>query len=857
MKKTVTVALLSTLVLTACLPVFAQTKRSTIDQGAKIRTQFARVVALTDGKGVLVQWEMAVELRNVGFYVYRVGASDQGLVSPIMVLGASARSSEEVTSGGRYQLFDPQGDERTEYVVRSIGRDGKEITSRNARVSTVKDLEAITGAPSSTWAVNGDVGNKTRSDGALELHPELRQLVEQSTPTADLDTHRWVVSQPGAKIAVRKEGMYRVTAGELAAAGFNTEADSTGWRLFANGVEQAISVSSGGGSIEFYGKPIDTAESDTRVYYLISDEVPGKRIESKVLRPIGGTSMSANYPVTVVKKERTSFDSTIHNGDVENYWGRVVTSFPTAYPFTLSAFEAVGNVTLTVRFQGYSQGTHLVRLILNGTPIQSMTWSGYSSFTGTLTLPAESFVEGTNTLEMTGMNPGDFSLFDSLSVEHKRRYQAEQNRLSFFTPGYRKVDLTGFTSQNVRVFDTTVDGNPKQIANVQAVPDGANFRVTLPSSRNMVAYAIDDSAFLVSPSVTHNNPSAYASSTQPYDLVIISHSSPDFMIASETWADYRRSQGFSAKVIDVADLFDEFNYGSSSADSIKAFLSHAHSNWTAPPRYLMLMGDSAHDPKNYEGFGNWSLVPSKNVDLEFEETASDEALADFNGDGLAEFAVGRIPARTLAAIQTAFTKTQSFETQPNQSLTRGALFAFDLSNGWDFGGTSVQLADQLPPSMPTVFVDRQNPGAQTLLIDELSAGKYIANYAGHGALGLWASSSFFGSSSVPLLTNADRPTFFTMLTCLNGYFIVPNPNFDSLSEYLLKANGGGAVAAWASTARTTPDIQTLMALRFYAKLTEGQINRAGDLVEDAKTVIPAGDVRFSWVLLGDPMLKMR
>jgi len=857
MKKTVSVALLFTLVLTACLPAFAQGKRSTVGPGAKIRTQFSKVAALSDGQGVLVQWEMAVERGNVGFYVCRVGASGKGPVGPVMVLGASARSSEEVTSGGRYQLFDPQGDARTEYVIRSVGRDGKEISSKSAPVSMVKDLEAITGAPSSTWAENGDVANKTRSGGELELHPELRQIVNENLQTADLATHRWVVGQPGAKIAVRKEGMYRVTAGELAAAGFNTETDPVGWRLYAEGVEQAISVSAGGGYIEFYGKPIETVESDTRIYYLINDSVQGKRIETKVLRPIGGTSISANYPVTVVKKERTSFDSTIHNGDVENYWGRVITSFPTTYSFSLNALEVTGNINFNVRFQGYSQGTHLVRLILNGTPLQSMTWSGYNTFSGNLTLPADRFVEGTNTLEMTGLNPGDFSLFDSLAVEHKRRYAAEQNVLSFFTPGYRKVNVTGFTSPNIRVYDTTVEGNPKQIANVQAVQDGANFKVTLPSSRNIVAYALDDSAFLVSPAVIQNNPSNYASSTQPYDLVIVSHSSPEFMAASETWADYRRGQGFSAKVIDVADIFDEFNYGSASADSIKAFLNHANTNWTHPPQYLFLMGDSAHDPKNYEGFGNWSLVPSKNVQLEFEETASDEALADFNGDGLAEFAVGRIPARNLALIQTAYAKTLSFETQPNQTLSRGALFAFDLPNGWDFGGTSVQLSEQLPVGTPITFVDRQNPGAQALLLSELSAGKYIANYAGHGALGLWASSSFFSSSTVPQVTNATRPTFFTMLTCLNGYFIVPNPNFDSLSEHLLKSSGGGAVATWASTARTTPDIQAIMALRFYGKLAEGQINRAGDLVEDAKTVIPAGDVRFSWVLLGDPMLKMR
>ena len=550
MKKTVSVALMFTLVLTAFLPAFAQRQRSTADRGAKVRTQFARVVALTDGDGVLVQWEMAVERRNVGFYVYREGATDGGLVSPVMVLGASARSSEEVTSGGRYQLFDPQGSAHTEYVIRSVGRDGNEISSRTARVSMVKDLEAITGAPASTWAMNGDVANKTRSGGKLELHSELRQLVEDNLQTPDLMTHRWVVGQPGAKISVRKEGMYRVTAGELAAAGFDTESNPAGWRLFAEGVEQAILVPPGNAYIEFYGKPIDTTESDTRIYYLINDVVPGKRMETKVLRPIGGTSVSANYPVNVVKKERTSFDSTIHNGDVENYWGRVITSFATTYPFALSALDATGDVTFTVRLQGYSNGTHLVRLILNGTQIQSMTWSGYNSFSQTLTLPANRFVEGVNNLEMTGLNPGDFSLFDSLSVQHKRRYEAEQNRLGFFTPGYRKVDVRGFTSQNVRVFDTTVDGNPKQIANVQAVQDGSTFKVTLPSSRNFVAYAIDDSALLVSPAITQNNPSNYASSNQGYDLVIISHGSPDFMVASESWADYRRGQGFSAKVID-------------------------------------------------------------------------------------------------------------------------------------------------------------------------------------------------------------------------------------------------------------------------------------------------------------------
>jgi hypothetical protein len=66
------------------------------------------------------------------------------------------------------------------------------------------------------------------------------------------------------------------------------------------------------------------------------------------------------------------------------------------------------------------------------------------------------------------------------------------------------------------------------------------------------------------------------------------------------------------------------------------------------------------------------------------------------------------------------------------------------------------------------------------------------------------------------------------------------------------------VASWASSALTTPDVQETMAVRFYRNLRNGPYDRIGDLIKDAKTAIPNGrDVRLSWELLGDPMLKIR
>jgi hypothetical protein len=117
---------------------------------------------------------------------------------------------------------------------------------------------------------------------------------------------------------------------------------------------------------------------------------------------------------------------------------------------------------------------------------------------------------------------------------------------------------------------------------------------------------------------------------------------------------------------------------------------------------------------------------------------------------------------------------------------------------------------------------------------------------------------FLAKADAAALSNGNNLSIFTMLTCLNGYFHATTADNDSLAEVLLKAPNGGAAAVWASTGDTTPDIQEIMATRFYQQLALGNLNRLGDLANDAKTVINAGrDVRLSWVLLGDPMLKVR
>lgn len=864
-------------VFSSCIPLFAQKSRSIGNPMVRGSVaEYQGIDAFSDGQGVFFRWVMKAERGNIGFLVYRMGVSGPELVTP-MIMSRYAGAINKTYNGESYEFYDLAGTLDSTYIIWNQFANGNRVSTSAFNPKFTTDFLLHTGY------TKAELENRARSKNAvlksndLSLPSSLQATVNASIQPPDPAMQRVVVTQQSVKIAVKKPGMYRVSRTELQNAGFDVNSDSANWRLFTDGIEQAIIVGDGAQYIEFYGKSLDTRDTDTRTYFLIADSVPGRRMITKFLGNIGGNVISNNYRSVVEMKERTSYNFTLRNGDLENYWGRPVYSdLPTCtapgscISIDLPGIDPAGlNAVVTVKFFGITNGAHAIRVILNNQEIGLINGNGQESFSGDLTMPASFLLERNNILKMATTLSSDTVYFDSIKVNYSRKYMSDQNKVLFFTPGYRKLDVGGFSSSNIRVFDTTLDANPQLITGLPVTQNGSTFSVRMPSNRPAVMFGVEDSGLLQSPSVTPDSPSSLSTPNNLADAIIISYSDPGFMAAAESWANYRRSQsggGFGVKVVDVADIYDEFSYGAHSAVALNDFLRFANTNWQTPrPHYVLLIGDSSRDPRNYEGFGNFDFVPTNNLELIYTEAGSDEAVADFNHDGLADLAVGRIPARTTSAINIVFNKTTAFEIPAMQSLNRGAVFAFDLPFGFDFDAMSRIVADQLPPGMPKTFVPRglpepnpnnqQDPMAHQNLMNALNTGKYIVNYSGHGAAGTWATSAFFSVNDVPFLTNANNQSIFTMLTCLNGYFT--HPQNDSIGEALLKAPNGGGVATWSSSTETTPDYQLTLGAEFYREIGIGDIKRMGDLVIDAKATIPGSDVGYSWVLLGDPMLKVR
>lgn len=835
--------------------VFAQKGRSVITKPVVQSSSvvYGSVEAFSGGGGVLLRWQTETESKNLGFFVYRSNGKSRELISRTMIAGAHLQPGAELNTSGKYNFFDPDGDTSSIYYIESLSLEGLRQSSNPIFPQYVKDLSSVASSESlreATRTANSDI---VKTD--LNMPKDMSATVEANTLLPDLNAQRWVAAQPGVKIGVRKEGLFRVTRAELQNAGFDVNASSALWQLYLNGVEQSIIVGNNGDYIEFYGKGVDTLESDLRVFYLIVGQQNGKRIGTRILRPFAGNVVGKSYAQTVTNRYRSLYLSQILNGDANNFFGSVITNVGATINFNLPSVDfSVSKTPLSIVVQGYSYFPHNIRVVLNGEELSPITGENSDSMRQDYGVPTSYLREGANTLQLTSLNGSqDTNFFDSISVNYARLYEARSNQLSFYTNNYKTSNLQGFTSPDIRVFDLSYPDSPTLITNLAITQNAGTYSVRLPANRGYKMFGVENSAVSPVASIVRNFPSSLATTDHNATLLIVTHKA--WMTEANTWANYRRAQGLSVEVLDIEDIYDEFSYGVLSTNGIRDFLLYTKANWQTPPQYLLLLGDASYDYRNYENNGYFNYIPTKMVDTVYMETGSDEALADFNDDGLSEIAVGRIAARSGQDVTQAFNKTTTFELGVSQWMNRGTLFAYDMPNGYDFQTLSERLSEQLPPAMTSTFVGRMQADAHNELIAAMNTGKYIVNYSGHGSTGFWSANAFFNSNDALALTNSPNFSLFTMLTCLNGYFINNN---DSLSEALMESPNGGAVVSWTSTGKTTPDVQEIMAMRFFQQMTLGNMPRIGDLIKDAKTVVVGGrDVRLSWVLLGDPTLKVR
>jgi hypothetical protein len=817
--------------------------------------------AIGDGQnGVVIQWEIQPQTRNLGYNVYRLEKGRAVLVNPQIIFGTSLANAEKAKyfRDNLYSIYDSQGSLKSRYVIEEIDLSGN---TQKISIQTEYSESVLPFIENQTIAFD-ELSKDSENGEFAKEYPVAPQDKLFAALNADLaqndDTQRWVAAQPGAKIAVKAEGLYRVTRAQLAATNFNVNAPVANWQLYADGVEQAIIVGPNGDYIEFYGRSIDNRYTDTKFYYLVVGTTPGRRMSFNSRR-LNNSQLVARSFLNNFRYKIRDFTSPyvgdISNGEDENFFSKLIMGDPSPPTNIVTNIKGVDTsspqTTLTFKMHGLSFTPHTITVKLNNAVVGTITGAGRTPLEKQFTVPTSMLVEGNNTFTFS-TSSGSAStvsqvLFDTVNIAYNRNFTADSNRLTFTTTYGRATRIQGFTSSNIRVFDIS---DPNGTALVNARNEG-NGSVFIPANRPQMLFAVGDEGILQpsAAAITSNSPSTILASAANKDLVIISHG--NFIAAAEPLAAYRRSQGLTVEVVNVEDVYDESGFGSVTPLSIRSFLQSVN------PKYALLIGDANYDQRNYQNAEPSNFVPTRSFESVYGEAVSDDLLVDFNNDNIPDFPIGRLPVKANAGLQNIINKIQSFEaTVSTALLQKGGLFISDSALDWDFYGSNLKVRAELPANTPVKFIKRTDGDSATvrqMIINDINSGRFLVAYSGHGQIGAWWASAVFSRNDAALLTNTVYPLFLP-LNCLNGAFA------DSFNESLAEAmveSPHGAVAAWSSSGLTYPDQQELMAIRFFKTIGAGEFDRIGDAVKISKGATTDPDVRRSWILLGDPTLKIR
>ncbi len=813
--------------------------------------------------GTQVAWRTGFEVDNLGFNVYRESGGQRTKINPSLIAGTALMVGPGTTvqAGRSYAWWDDSPPDPG---------DGPYW------------LEAIDLSGHSTWhgpaAAGGPVrpgllppGNRAQAKllsslGGAAVYPPPTAPVERRVSPVTLSNARakwqsYLAAHPAVKLSIRQEGWYRVTVPELLSAGLPPNVDPRLLHLYVDGQQVPMLITGQedgrldpGDAIEFYGLGLAAAWTDTRVYWLVAQGGPGRRI--RPVTALGGQPADRSFPYTVERKDRTVYFSALRNGERENFFGAVVGPEPTVESLQVAYLDPApsGTTLLEVALQGVTQGAHRVQVTLNGVRVGEVTFQDQSPGLDSFPLAPSWLRQGTNQVELTALGgERDISLIDTVRLTYWRTYTADGDALRFSATGRQRVTIGGFSNAAIRVLDITdADAVYEVTGTVNTQAGGFAVTLSVPGSGLRTLLALTAAQAKTVANIAPNQPSRWHQTGHGADLVIISHH--DFIASIGPLLAQRQNQGLSVAVVDVEDIFDEFSAGQKTPYAVRDFLGYAATQWSPAPRFVLLVGDASWDPNNHLGYGYHDFVPTKLLDTQLMETASDDWLADVDHDGLADMAVGRLPGRTVEEIDRLVAKIVSY----NQAgVGNGVLLVTDLNDGTDFGAINEALWELIPPTLFVEEIDRgqmDSATAKSQLIASINRGPALVNYIGHGSVDFWRGNLLTAEDAAEL-NNGERLSVFVTMTCLNGYF--HDAALESLAEALLHAAEGGAVAVWAPSGMTGPISQAAMDQELFRGLfmesnPPDKPLRLGEAIRRAKAAVSDVDVRQTWILVGRP-----
>ncbi len=422
--------------------------------------------------------------------------------------------------------------------------------------------------------------------------------------------------------------------------------------------------------------------------------------------------------------------------------------------------------------------------------------------------------------------------------------------------------------------------------------DSATTELPVPEGDRWV-YVVEPGTQLPVERLEADQPSNLTERTAQVDYLMIAHER--LMAAVEPLAEFHRNRGLTVEVVDVQDLFDEFNGGRVGPQAIRDFIADAYQRRIDPsPRFVLLVGDASWDPRGVESaedqdYSDWTfrgsesrpfvkngstsyeqqadrnLVPARPFQSYEGHAAADNWFVSVEGDDyFPDLAIGRLPVTTPQEVEAIVAKTMRYvEESEVGPWRRQVLWITNEQAGMQ--RSSDQLADRMAARG---FTDRRvyprpeeedNSLHQATLKNAFSEGNLFVHFLGHGGRYIWRTGppdfskdhDLFTLDHLDELAPTNNLPIILSMTCYSAPF--DHPTADSIGEKFLRLADRGAVAVLAASWRNSPGRQ--FSERLFEELTKPD-GTIGEAIQHAKRGIRSQVLVETYNLLGDPAVPV-
>ncbi|MBI3162994.1 MAG: hypothetical protein HYZ23_10805, partial [Chloroflexi bacterium] len=501
---------------------------------------------------------------------------------------------------------------------------------------------------------------------------------------------------------------------------------------------------------------------------------------------------------------------------------------------------------------------HHLQAKVNGVTVGDDIFDGLTEKVIKFDLPAGTLREGENTLELT--LPGDTGVrydlinFDKFSVAYQRSFAAKDGQLIFTAAG-KAFTVTGLPTQNIVVYRVDEKGLAR-LGKVVIKSAGAGYSVSFAGSNRPAKYMVSTVETLAAPGMEATR--LKVNLDNPAQYLIIAH--PDFIAGIQPLAQARQAEGYTVSVVDVNDLYAQYNYGIFDPQAIKDYIKHAAQSLGT--EYVLLVGGDTYDYRNFLGRNSVSFIPSLYISTGpiANFVPADPLYADIDGNNAPDLAIGRFPVRTQAELDIMVKKTLDYA---SKDYGYTSIFVSDLDDGLvSYKQVNQQLAAGMPSGWQIQNIDLDDTSVSTArqqLLASMNGGTALVTFTGHSGLSAWTFSGLFNTSHAASLTNAGRPFVAVQWGCWNTYYVDPVNNY--LVHSLLVSGDKGAAAVLGASTLTDSESERQLGLLFTPLMTTPGMP-IGSALQQAKAELALAhpellDVLLGWSLMGDPALVVQ